>query len=246
MGFKQTGHSSILVFGGEAAISPSIESELVEKGFVTHRIREVDRYGTSARVAVELYGSSESVVVVDGENVDNLLNSQTAALQTGSPILFIQKNEIPASVKEALRLLDTKEVVLIPSGISEGVKSELESEFKVTFFPLDSVSKTDSKNLRALDIAIGLILGVLLTMVLRLRKKEKVPYNVLTEDEEKIIKAIEESGGELGQDVLYEKTGFSRPKISRVVSELVERDLLEKTQFKRTFKLKIKKEFLKA
>jgi uncharacterized membrane protein len=246
MGFKETGHNSILVLGGEAAISPSIESEMVDQGFLTHRIREVDRYGTSARVAVELYGSSESVVVVNGENVDNLLNSQTAAFQTGSPILFIKKNEIPASVIEALRLLDTKEVVLVPSGISDSINSELDSNYKVTIFPQDSLSRADSKNLRAFDIAIGLILGALLTLVLRQRKKEKVPYNVLTEDEEKIIKAIEESGGELGQDALYERTGFSRPKISRVVSELVERDLLEKTQFKRTFKLKIKKEFLKA
>jgi uncharacterized membrane protein len=79
-----------------------------------------------------------------------------------------------------------------------------------------------------------------------MKKKERVPYNVLTEDEERIIRIIEESGGEIGQDALYSKTGFSRPKISRLVSELVERDLIEKTQFKRTFKLKIKKELIGA
>ncbi len=50
----------------------------------------------------------------------------------------------------------------------------------------------------------------------------------------------------MGQDELYDATGFSRPKISRIVSELVERDLVEKTQFKRTFKLKIKKELFKG
>jgi putative cell wall-binding protein len=242
-GFKDTGHSNILVFGGEDAISPNIEAEMVGQGFITHRIREVDRYGTSARAAVELYGGSESVVIVNGEDVDNLLNSQIAAFQTNSPILFIKEKEIPVSVKEALRLLDTKEVILVSSDVSEDVRAELESLYSINQFPVDTV-KTGQRDLRVLDIVIGLILGALLTLAVKYRKRERVPYNVLTEDEEKIIKAIVENGGELGQDALYEKTGFSRPKISRVVSELVERDLLEKTQFKRTFKLKIKKELV--
>jgi uncharacterized membrane protein len=244
-GFKETGYTSILVFGGEAAISPAIEAEMVDQGFVTHRIREVDRYGTSARVAVELYERSNTVIIVNGENVDGLLNAQIAALQTSAPILFIKKDEIPQSVSEGLRLLSTKEIILIPSAVSEDVKEELESEFKVELFSQESFANLGSRNLRVFDIAFGLVLGVLLSLVLKRKRKEKVPYNVLTEDEERIIKAIEENDGEIRQDALYEKTGFSRPKISRVVSELVERDLLEKTQFKRTFKLKIKKELVK-
>jgi uncharacterized membrane protein len=244
MGFKETGHNSILVFGGEAALSPSIEAEMVEEGFITHRIREVDRYGTSARVAVELYENAETVVVVNGEDVRGLLNSQMAALQTDSPILLIKKDEIPQSVKETLRLLGTKEVILIPSEISEDVKAELGSGYNVELFP-DVSGVSGSSNLRVFDIVLGLVLGVLLSLVLRKRGRGRVPYNVLTEDEEQVIRAIEENGGELGQDALYKVTDFSRPKISRVVSELVERDLIEKTQFKRSFKLKIKKELVK-
>ncbi len=244
MGFKETGHNSILVFGGEAAISPSIEAEMVVEGFITHRIREVDRYGTSARVAVELYESAETVVVVNGEDVRGLLNSQMAALQTDSPILLIKKDEIPQSVKETLRLLGTKEIILVPSEISEEVRSELESGYNVELFP-EVTEFPGARNLRVFDIALGLILGALLSLIVRKRSRGKVPYNVLTDDEEQIVRAIEENGGELGQDALYKVTDFSRPKISRIVSELVERDLIEKTQFKRTFKLKIKKELVK-
>lgn len=244
IGFMQTGHNSLLVFGGETAISPSIEAEIVNQGFVTHRIREVDRYGTSARVAVELYEEAETVVIVNGEVVDGLLNAQMAALQSNSPIFLIKKDEIPQSVKEGLRLLGVKEVILIPSDLSENVVSELNSEYDVKFFPEDNIIESGSINLRAFDIALGLLVGALLAMALRRRGKQRVPYNVLTDDEERIIKAIEAEGGEMGQDALYKATGFSRPKISRVVSELVERDLIDKTQFKRTFKLKIKKELV--
>ncbi len=244
-GFRNTGHNSVLVFGGEAAISPSVEAEIVKEGFITHRIREVDRYGTSARVAVELYEHAETVVIVNGEDVSGLLNSQMAALQTNSPILLIKKDEIPQSVKETLRLLATKEIILVPSEISEEVKTELESGYNVELFP-DVSGVSGTRNLRVFDIALGLILGAFLSLIFKKRRRATVPYNVLTEAEEQIIRVIEENGGELAQDALYKATNFSRPKISRVVSELVERDLIEKTQFKRTFKLKIKKELVKG
>lgn len=245
-GFKETGHTSLLVFGGEAAISPRIEAEMVAEGFITHRIREVDRYGTSARVAVELYGQAQTVILVNGESVNNLLNSQMAALQTGAPILYIKQNEIPQSVREALRILGSKEVILISPESPDELYSELEALYTVRPFSGGvEIAGEGRRSLRAMDIAIGLVLGALLTLILRRGKKTKLPYNVLTEDEERIIHAIEDNGGEIGQDALYGKTGFSRPKISRVVSDLVGRDIVEKTQFKRTFKLKIKKELFK-
>ena len=58
----------MLIIGGEAAISPGIQSELDSMGFATHRISEADRYGTSARVAVELYPDSKEVVLASGED----------------------------------------------------------------------------------------------------------------------------------------------------------------------------------
>jgi uncharacterized membrane protein len=244
--FREMGYNSILVFGGEEAVSQNVEAELVSQGFVTHRIREVDRYGTSARVAIELYERADTVVLVNAENIKSLLNSQIAALQTDAPILFIKDDEIPLSVKESFRQLEVKKIILIPSDISDQVKSELLSDFELKIFSPGAAGDLELKNLRIFDIALGLVLGAILVYILGMKKKERVPYNVLTEDEERIIRIIEESGGEIGQDALYSKTGFSRPKISRLVSELVERDLIEKTQFKRTFKLKIKKELIGA
>lgn len=246
-GFRSQDHQSLLVFGGEAAISPDVEGELSSMGFITHRIREVDRYGTSARVAVELYETSEKVILVTGEDMNDLLNSQIAALQTDSPILFIKKDEIPQSVREALRVLGTKEVILIsPEEVSKKVLEDLQESYIIKDHVQVSQADDGTDLFRISDILVGLILGVVLAFILKREKgPQKVPYNILTDDEEKVVNAIMGNGGELGQDELYDKTGFSRPKISRVVAELVERDLVEKTPFKRTFKLKIKKELIK-
>ncbi len=63
------------------------------------------------------------------------------------------------------------------------------------------------------------------------------------EDEEKIVRAIIEGGGELTQDKLPEITDFSRPKISRIVADLADRGILTKTPQGRTQKLQIEKEF---
>ncbi|RMF91768.1 MAG: hypothetical protein D6733_00265 [Methanobacteriota archaeon] len=247
LGFRGEGAKKALILGGEAAISPAVESEIADLGFVTHRISEVDRYGTSARVAVELYGHAGTAVLVSGEDVAGLLDAQRAAFQTEAPILFVKAEGVPASVKEGLKLLGAGEAVLVPAGLSEKVKDELAAYgLEVREFAPGLQARSAPALSRAGDIAVGLVLGLLLSLALRRRGKEKVPYNVLTEDEERVIKAIESHGGVINQDALYEVTGFSRPKISRIVSDLVERDMVEKEQFKRTFKLKIKKEFVKG
>jgi uncharacterized membrane protein len=96
-----------------------------------------------------------------------------------------------------------------------------------------------------LAFVAGLALGMLSVLAyLRARKiKQRLPYEILSEDEERVIKAIASEGGRLTQDALPEKTGFSRPKISRIVKELVERGIIEKVPKGRTHELTIKKEF---
>jgi putative cell wall-binding protein len=146
--FREMGYNSILVFGGEEAVSQNVEAELVSQGFVTHRIREVDRYGTSARVAIELYERADTVVLVNAENIKSLLNSQIAALQTDAPILFIKDDEIPLSVKESFRQLEVKKIILIPSDISDQVKSELLSDFELKIFSPGAAGDLELKNLK--------------------------------------------------------------------------------------------------
>lgn len=249
MGFKKAGWKKVLVFGGEKAISLEIERELTDLGFITHRISEVDRYGTYARVAIELYGSSSGCIMVNGEDYEGLLLAERIATASQYPMLLIKRDNIPESVQVATTSIGCKKVILVGSGISEEVYRSLTSQGLSLQVVEGTINIRDYEprdiKLEYLFLVLGLVVGSLFTVgILRYRRApKKVPYTLLTEDEEKVIKAISDSGGEIKQEELPELTDFSRPKISRVVSELLERDLILKEQYKRTYKLKIKKEF---
>ncbi len=247
-GYKNAGWKKLLIFGGESAISPRIESELTDMDFITHRISEVDRYGTSARVANELYESSDVAIIASGENYESQLIAVRMAIETDYPLLLIKSDEIPGSVYDAIRELKIDNIILITSGISQDVVQGLSLDYpnlKVIETDVHIDSYKPFTLTKSMYLLIGLILGILLVLAVYQyqRAKEKVTFKILTEDEEKVIKVIMENDGKITQDLLPKKTDFSRPKVSRIVSVLVERDLILKEPYKKTHKLKIKKEF---
>ncbi|NOZ76471.1 MAG: hypothetical protein GXO65_02085, partial [Euryarchaeota archaeon] len=247
-GYLNAGARKVLVLGGEKAVSPAVERELAAMGFLTHRISEGDRHGTSARVAMELYPGVDSCVIVNGESYSGLLVAERAAALTGSPILLVKSDEVPGSVQEALVVLGIRDIYLVTEGLSEDVGEALSSSgYRVHLLRNRSDIPAQGGGLpdALLPGAAGAILGVLAVLgwsALK-RSRERVPFTLLTEDEEKVVRAIRERGGELTQDLLPEMTGFSRPKISRIVADLADRQILSKTPQGRTQKLRIEKEF---
>lgn len=235
IGYKKSGFNKILIIGGEKAISRDVQQELNDLGFITHRIYEGDRYGTSARVAIELFPTAKTVVMVNGASLEDLLIAQRIALRTKSPILLVKKDGLPVSVANAVKTLGIKKIYLV-SDIDASFEN-LEAE--VVRVRGDIITREKSfTTLILASISIAIIV-----LFLAFHLKTRIPYAVLTKDEEKIIRVIEDNGGEITQDKLPELTNFSRPKISRLVSELVERGILEKSPYGRTQKLKIKKKF---
>ncbi|MFH1774299.1 MAG: hypothetical protein ABH874_05000 [Methanobacteriota archaeon] len=244
--YGQFGFHRAIIIGGEKAISQRIQEEIETIGFVAHRFGEADRYGTSARLAIVLYPSSKGAVLVNGEGYGGLLAARRVAAATGDPILFIKREEVPASVLDALGKIDVRKILLINYELSENVKKFLVSEgYEVEIISSASDISKFGIDIKYIYLTFGVLLGILGILGLqRFRKyKEKVPYTLLTGDEEKVVKVILDNGGEMTQDLLPEKTGFSRPKISRIVADLVGRDIISKEQYGRTQKLKIKKEF---
>lgn len=247
-GYKKAGWNKVLIFGGERAISPKIEEYLTNSGFITHRISEVDRYGTSAQVAKELYVSSDVGILASGDDYEAQLVAVRMATETGYPLLLIKKDEIPKSVSDAMGRIKIKNVILISNGVNPDIISSLSisyPELKVVESNIDIDSFKPFTPTKTMYLFLGAILGIILVLgVYKYQKaKEKVSLKILTEDEEKVINIIMEHGMEITQDLLPEKTNFSRPKVSRIVSVLVKRDLIFKEQYKKTHKLKIKKEF---
>ncbi len=248
-GYRSFGFASLVIIGGEKAISPRVQQELEEMGYATHRISEADRYGTSARVAVELFLNSNVAIVVDGSAQEALLAAGRIASDTGDPVLFIQGGKIPPSVASALDAMKPDKIIFVDLGSSGGVAGELSARG----FAVERITKIDEFKPEGegvfrkeyLYLALGALAGAaVVVLALRLRGfKDRLSYTLLTGDEEKLVKAIIENGGEVTQDKLPEITSFSRPKVSRLVGELVERGILSSEPQGRTQKLIVKKEF---
>ncbi|NOZ58169.1 MAG: MarR family transcriptional regulator [Euryarchaeota archaeon] len=245
-GYIQLGYRNLVIIGGEKAVSLEVQREIDALGYVTRRIAEADRYGTAATFAKEFYSRAEGAILLYGESSENLLLAMRLSYATGYPILFVRRDHVPPAVKDALASLRVKKVLLFPGGLEASVKEEL-SGYRVV--PVERGFAPPAKRSTALPVATafaaGLVLGVLGAIAYRrVRKmKQRLPYEVLSEDEERVVRAITGEGGRLTQDALPEKTGFSRPKISRIVKELVERGIIEKVPKGRTHELIIKKEF---
>jgi uncharacterized membrane protein len=240
-GYKKAGFKSVLIIGGEEAISPAIQSELDSMGLATHRISEADRYGTSARVAIELYQSSDEVVLASGEDFEYYLEARRTASEMEAPILFAKPSEVPVSVLNAMESIGTREIVLV--GLNSVVTEDLVS--RGYFVGKRPVSTSRAPDTKYIYLLIGITLGALgLTGVKRIKKaRDRVSYTLLTRDEEKVVRAIIEDGSELTQDQLPGITGFSRPKVSRIVSDLEGRGIISKEPEGRTQKLQVKKDF---
>lgn len=247
-GYIKAGFDRLVILGGEQAVSPWIKMELDEMGFVTHRISEGDRYGTSARAAMELFRPSDAVVLVGGEGYEGLLIAKRVASSRGAPILFVKKNSIPPSVNAALESLRVKKIYLVEGGIGDEVQKELSTRgYKILKAGKSNTYPDRGYQKIYWAFVLGIVTGAVLLFiwfkVIEKRSRRKVPYTILTEDEEKIVRAILENGGELTQDRLPEKTDFSRPKISRIIADLAGRGIIIKERHGRTQKLVISRDF---
>lgn len=103
---RRGAHTAYLV-GGEAAVSPSVATQLADQGVRTIvRLGGKDRYATAARVAAEVGGSGEAVIAngLDASFSDGLVASGPATA-LGLPILLVRADEIPRETSDALESL---------------------------------------------------------------------------------------------------------------------------------------------
>ena len=83
--------SKVYIIGGNAAVSPNVErrvAELLGSSDGIKRIAGSTRYDTSLKVASELSGSSDTVIVATGTNYADALSISPYAFATGSPVLL--------------------------------------------------------------------------------------------------------------------------------------------------------------
>ncbi|MCD6496475.1 MAG: MarR family transcriptional regulator [Candidatus Aenigmarchaeota archaeon] len=238
-GFRSRGYELLLIVGGEDAISSSVENELKNMGFLVNRLWDWNRYGTAARVALELWRESDSVVIANGEDYSGFLLAQHVALQQGAPILFVQNQTIPDETRDAIRKLGAKSAVLINTGDGAG---QLLNSMGISVEKLETSQLKEETSGNAIEfyIAFSVIAIVLMAsfIIFRMKTERKGSVFLMTEDEERMIEILR-SRGRTEQNRLADLTGFSKPRVSRMLRDLEKRGLIEREKHKKTFKVKL-------
>ncbi len=247
IGYKELGYERVAIIGGYNAISFSVQQKLENMGFITNRFSEVDRYSTSAAIAMFMFGKADNAVLVNGESQKALLLAQRIAINLEAPILYIKKNKIPDSVLYALNFIEARNVYVIDYEINGNIYNELKG-FNV--YKVKSLNDISQKGTDEILVFVLFMVPFILLLIYALygkivKKKEEIILEILTEDEEKVVKVIMEHGGSIRQDKLPELTNFSKPKISRILSSLAERGIIEKKPYKKTQIVYLKRNFRK-
>ncbi len=225
--------SSVLILGGKEAISENIENEVEELGFSVTRIWDWDRYGTASRAALDLWGTSNDAILVDGEDSTNYLRAQRLAIEKSYPILFTKTNDMPETTSIALQRMGVQRVYTYKNVDTGGYQNiELESG--------DVVLVEIEKEKQVVPFILVGIVFILIALVAYLwYKKSNIPDSILTDEEKEIIKHIKKGAR---QNELPALTGFSKPKISRLLQDMEERDIVEREKEKKTYKIDLKVE----
>jgi len=244
LGYKEQGYKDILIIGGAEAIPKTIDTKLDALGFMTTRIWDWNRYGTSARVAMTLWGSAETVVVTQGGAGELMLAARTA-IEYNSPLLITEAEKLPDEVKTAIERLGATRIILIGDA-SDAVKKDLANLGGLQQTSVRPVKREDPK--KSTFFVIGLVIGGLAIFVvsslwgaLMFKKRAEVPVEAVEDDEQAILNLIEQSKGKLKQQSLPKLTGFSRPKVSRLIAKLKKKGVIKREKTGKTYILKLSK-----
>ncbi|MCS5735403.1 cell wall-binding repeat-containing protein [Herbiconiux daphne] len=119
----------IVVLGGENTIASSVLTSL-QAVAPTSRIGGADRFEVSAAVSASVFApNTETVYVASGAVFPDALSGSAAAIRSGSPVLLVLNDRVPASVAAELRRLKPNRVVLLggTATVSDTVMNDLKA-----------------------------------------------------------------------------------------------------------------------
>jgi len=243
-GYYEQGYDEILLIGGTEAIPRNVETKLDEIGFTSTRIWDWNRYGTSARVAMNLWMSSETVVVTQGGAGELMLAARTA-IEYNSPLLITEADKLPEEIETAIGRLGATRIILIGDA-SDSVKKDLAKLGGLQQTNVRPIKRTDPG--QSTFLVIGLIIGGLAVflvsslwgaLMFKKSRMPKVEAEMLEDDEQKILNLVEQGKGKLKQQDLPQLTGYSRPKVTRTVKDLMTKGKIKREKRGKTYILKL-------
>ncbi len=234
-------YKNVVIIGGKNAVSEDVEKELKNLGFYVTRLWDWDRYGTAARIAIELWKSSENAVIVDAENSNNFIYAGMLAIKTESPVLYSKKDSLPKTTEKALKILNVKNAIMVGNFSSEVIEKISSLGISVKKVSVEKLKKQQNFEKGNVSILFVLAFSISLLIIgyLAFKKIKRTEFILLTPDEEKIVELLK-LHGTLTQKRIAELSGFSKPKTSRLISSLSQKGVIEKIKYKKTQKIRLK------
>lgn len=158
---RQLGVNSVVLVGGESAISDDVRRSLDQAGYRTERIRGDNRYDTSAAVATR-YGQERvgtaagqrAAFLATGASFTDALAAGPIAARERFPLLLTPPDSTVPSVTEALRQLGIEKIFLL--GGRQAISEDVESFYRSQGYDVERLggpSKMDTAWLIA-DMAV--------------------------------------------------------------------------------------------
>ncbi|MGD8192875.1 glycosyl hydrolase family 8 [Herbiconiux sp. P18] len=118
----------IVLLGGPATVSASVETALGGYADTVERLAGSDRFAVSAAVSRRAFEPGRAVVyVASGEVFPDALSGSAAAGHDGGPVLLVRRDGVPEVIADELRRLQPASIVLLggPNSVSESTASAL-------------------------------------------------------------------------------------------------------------------------
>lgn len=130
---KRLNPTHVLMMGGQNAISSGVENEVKNLEIDTRRIYGLDRYETAIAINELIPYTSNKAFVVSGQNYPDALSIASYSGSMQYPVLFVQKNNIPQTVRKYMEENDISKTYVIGGQgiISSKVEDNLPGHFRI-------------------------------------------------------------------------------------------------------------------
>ncbi|RLG44567.1 MAG: hypothetical protein DRN92_07795 [Thermoproteota archaeon] len=249
---------SVLIVGDSMAVPRGFEIILKSMRIDVDRVGGATRADTSLQMIIRgFWADSRELVVVNGQKRELYIPALSLSSTYLAPIIYSTEGRLPENFFKVLEnYMPNLETVYVldDSLIEEEVAELINKGYVIKELNITTVEAPKKSSLqqallwlreRALGMIVGLFTGTILSYLIisgRKRSPTDLLMSFLTRDERTLVEIIRRNK-EVKQEDLPELTGFSRPKVSRMVNELVSRGILEKEVFGKTYVLRIRNLF---
>jgi putative cell wall-binding protein len=126
---------NVIILGGPAAVSPTVEAEVERLGITTERLAGADRFETArlcakrfAPTTIGTVDGRRSAIVVSGRNFPDALAAGPLAYAVSLPVLLTETDTLPSPTRAALSELGIQRAIVLGGAAAVGSSAAKELE----------------------------------------------------------------------------------------------------------------------